>query len=449
MAAISVAPSRDVARAASRRSDLVSIHALLAELRRADPSFQLATTKDGLSRGGVLSAGLLVSLLLVLVADAGRHGYQTLLDDFWEDARTAGIALPAERAPAAASFCNARKRLRPEVVLAALHLVAGRVLARRSGRRFFAVDATRRNVRRSAELWSACRSVRWSGSPQVQVSVLYELDAELPCNVEVGPFDASERAQCLAHLAHLRAGDVLILDRGYPGFELLREIGARGIDFIARIATSSTFPAVERFLASGRNDAVIEIAPSARFRRSRPKQEHIPLRVRAVRLAGPDRRPVVLLTSLSRAHFARSALMRLYRRRWRIEEHFKLLKCGSFGQGQMHAKSLAGVRQEIFAQALHVAITRLLATAASHGPRSASPAADHVHLKDAVHALGRVLVQVLLCRNEQRIAAVIAQLRQRMLRRARPPRPGRAHPRRSFRPCSKWASTGRRGTTTR
>lgn len=425
------------------------MRALLAEIRRDDRGFRVATTAGGLSRGGVLSAELLVSLLLHLVADAGRNGYQTLLDDFWDEAQSAGIELPSERAPAAASFCNARRRLRPEVVLAVLRRVTGRLLRwRRAQRRFFAVDGSRQHVQRSEELWRECGGLRNSGSPQVQISVLFELDEQTPLNVEVGPFDASERDQCLAHLPYLRAGDVLVLDRGYPGFGLLWEMQGRRIDFAVRAACSSTFPALERFLASGRQDAIIEIAPSASFRRAHPKIEWVPLRVRAVRLKAHGRADIVILTSLTRREFPRSRLAKLYRRRWKIEEYYKLIKSRHFGSGQLHAKNFAGVKQELFAQALFVAITRLLAAAPSREDPT-DRARYPVHFKAAIKAVSGCLVELLLGDDAERIAILLARLRRRIHRRAQPPRPGRRFPRRSFLPSNKWCCTGPRRKTMR
>jgi hypothetical protein len=449
VATVIVASSRGEVTAAP--PDFVAVHGLLEELRRSDPGLRVATTAGGLSRGGALSAEILVSLLLFMAADAGRHGYQTLLDDFWEQARAAGIELPAQAAPAAASFCNARKRLRPEVVRATLRLVTQRLLAARGpGRRFLAVDGSRLNVQRSEELWSRCRGNPGSGSPQVQISVLLELSDEVPLNVEVGPFDASEREQCLAHLECLRPGDVLVMDRGYPGFSLLWELLRRGIDVVARCASSSTFPAVERFLASGRKEAQIEIAASAAFKRSHPKEPRAPLRLRAVRIAAPDGTASVILTSLPRGEFPRNKIAKIYRRRWRIEELFKVLKSRHFGPGQFHAKSFAGVRQEIYAQALYVAVTRLLAAAAS-APRTPDPAEPRaaLHLKDALHAVSRCLVELLLGNDQRRLADLLLRLRGRMRLRTHSQRPGRLNPRRSFAPCPKWCSTGRRGRTVR
>ena len=58
-------------------------------------------------------------------------------------------------------------------------------------------------------------------------------------------------------------------------------------------------------------------------------------------------------------------MARLYTKRWTIEEHYKLTQSPHFGQGFLHAKSVRGVEQEIYAQALLLAVTRHLAATAA------------------------------------------------------------------------------------
>lgn len=423
---------------------------LLIGLWRSEADLCAAAVPGGFTRAGVLSPGLLVTLLLFMVADAGRHGYQSLLDAFWEEAQRAGIDLPCGRAPSAPSFCNARKKLRPEALRGMLRTLAAGLLARDAtrwrGLRVFAVDGSRLCVQRSRTLWESCGAPQGGGTPQVQITTLFELFSEFPLDVEIGPFASSEREQILTHLDCLSPGDLLVLDRGYPSFGLLRELQRRGLHFAVRVPCSSTFPAVESFLASGRCDAEIEIAPSWDFKYAHPAQEHLPLRLRAVRLKGPDGRDTVILTSLARVDFSSDEVAQLYRRRWRIEEHYKLVKSEHFGQRQFHAKTLAGVAQEIYAQALLVVVTRSLsASALAHAPAANPPAKTRVHVKAALGAVGRRLVELMLDPDADRLAALLHRLQAAIHRRLQRLRPRRACPRRSFKPSSKWHANGRRG----
>jgi len=424
---------------------------LLARSFESEVDLCASAVEGGFTRSGVLSPPLLVTLLLYMAADAGRHGYQSVLDAFWDEARRDGLDLPCARAPAAASFCNARKKLRPQALRGMLRTVAGGLLARDArrwrGMRVFAVDGSRASVGRAEELRRDCGGPTGGGTPQVQISTLFELFGEVPLDVDVAPFAASERAQALTHLDCLRPGDLLVLDRGYPGYDFLRALLARGLGFAARTPTARTFPAVEAFLACGALDAEIEIAAGRDVVRAHPGEVLPPLRVRAVRLKRFDGSAVVVLTTLPREGFSRKDVAALYRRRWRIEEHYKLVKSGHLGQGQFHAKTLDGVRQEICAQALLVVVTRSLAAAAAGGRarRAVMRPAARVHVKAAVAAVASRLVALLLADDSRRLAELLAAIAERIRRRVEPTRPGRSCPRRSFKPCSKWHANGRRG----
>ncbi len=66
-----------------------------------------------------------------------------------------------------------------------------------------------------------------------------------------------ERSTILRLLDSMQAGDVLLLDRGFPSRRLLHELVARGIHFVIRMTASGTkdFAEVERFLAGRSADA--------------------------------------------------------------------------------------------------------------------------------------------------------------------------------------------------
>ena len=147
-------------------------------------------------------------------------------------------------------------------------------------------------------------------------------------------------------------------------------------------------------------------------------------------------------TTLSQETFSTDEIRAIYRLRWEIEEYYKLVQAPYFGQGEFHARSPHGVEQEIFAQALFVAITRHLMAAAS-----ALHAAPYVAVsqKAAILALGKRLTLLALDRNSRRAARTLAELVLRIASARQPLRPGRSFPRRSFQPLPHWRPKGRRG----
>lgn len=439
----------------SRATSFVATHAggardLLQGIWESEFDLASSAVPGGFTRQGIFSPDLLVILLLYMAASGGQHGYQTLLDLFWDDAAKSGFELPCDKPPTAPSLCNARKKLRPSAVRSMLRSVARAVIERQAprwrGLRVLAVDGSRLCVQRSKRLWQECGGPTGGGTPQVQITTLFELFSELPLDVDVGPYRASEREQLLSHLECLDRGDLIVLDRGYPGFGLLKTLRERGIHFVVRVPTSSTFPAVERFLASRRCDREIVVDPSRDYVCAHPGVEHEPLRLRAVRLKTPGG-SVAILTSLPRKRATRKHIGELYRLRWRVEEYYKLIKSDHFGQRQFHAKYLAGVRQEIYAQALLVVLMRSLAASATH-PQAELGARSTIHVKSTIALVARHLLDLMWSDDDQ-LNVLVQRVHEHVRRRYRPPRPSRSCPRRSYKPYPRWHAHGRRGKSLR
>ena len=284
-----------------------------------------------------------MTLLLFMAGNGRRLGYRHLLDAFWDDAAVAGVPLPMEEPVSAPAFCQARAKLSSEFVRSLSHRLANRFEST------FAQDS----------YWRGRRYC-----PQIKVSMLFNVVSKAPVDVAVGRCRNSERAQLTEdHLSLTKPGDVLVLDRGLDA----------EVDVVARVSTKSTFPAVQEFLESGGQDRRIVIQPTC----SVPASE-LPLHLRAVRSKRPSGDDIVLLTTLDKkAGFTRADIEELYRMRWEVEEHYKVLKSDYMGRGQLHSRSAAGVKQEIASIALFHSLSRFfLAAAAEHVDGS---------LREAVH----------------------------------------------------------------
>lgn len=404
----------------------------------------LRRTKRDFSRAGPLSPDVLVTLLLFMVADANRRGYRHVLDAFWDEAQSFGLALPSDVPISAPAFSTARAKITPELMRALIHKAADEFDAkfgaglRWCGRRVFAVDGSKINVQRGDELSRAFGTPDGTYCPQVLVSTLFDLVAKVPHDVVVAPYATCERQEMVRLLDRVKPGDVLVLDRGYPSFEVLWMLQDAGIDFVIRVPVSSTFKAVDEFLQSGGDDYRILVAPPS----GHPMRDRGPIEVRALRIMVPDSEPTVLLTSLRRSEFSKAQLADVYHRRWEIEEFYKLTKGDYLGQGQFHAQSSNGVRQEIHAVALFVSVTRYLMAAAADEHdipyESLSP-------KAGILGLAAYVTRLLLAGDADSIGSALERLLQRIVRTRDRQRPGRRAPRRSFKPTRKWGPGGRRG----
>jgi len=162
--------------------------------------------------------------------------------------------------------------------------------------------------------------------------------------------------------------------------------------------------------------------------------------VRVVNLAEPDEEPFTLLTDLLDPAYTAADLDDLYHLRWKVEELYKLEKGDYLGQGQFHAKALPGVKQEVYAFGLFVAISRtFMATAANaHGVSFAN-----LSQKRAILAVASYITRLALEAAPMAMQGVLSRLLERIARNIDPPRPGRSLPRRSFRPRPPWGARGK------
>ena len=304
------------------------------------------------------------------------------------------------------------------------------------GRRLLAVDGQRRFVQASDDLLRFGRPGD-AHYPMIHVTTLFDVVSKVPHAVEVGAYGADERTQLLAVLHRAEKGDVLVLDRGYQSFDVLAALHMSDVDFVVRLPASGTFKAVVEFLATGASEGVVLVEPTADS--SMPDMEPLPVRI--VVVARGDGPPWVLATSLPAAEFPAAAVEEAYALRWDIEEFHKLLAGDYFGQGFFHARTAEGVRQEVYAQALFVALTRTLMAAAA---AVADAPFGRLSQKAAVVAVGDHLARLVLRQPPERARAGLSLLLARIARARDAVRPPRSVQRRSFLPARKWGPAGRR-----
>ena len=220
---------------------------LIDGLLSSDESASFRVRRRDFSRSGPLSPEIMVTLLLFLVADAGRRGYQALLDAFWDECRSFDLPLPTERPVSVSAFCQARMKIEPDLIRRLLHDFVLSFEAqhgqdfRLKGHRVIACDGSKVSVRRSDELWDALGGPKGGHCPQMLLSTLCDVLSGVALDVAVAPTDCSERAELLGMLDQLRAGDILVLDRGYPSREIFSELRRRGIHFVIRNPASRSY----------------------------------------------------------------------------------------------------------------------------------------------------------------------------------------------------------------
>ncbi len=377
-----------------------------------------------------------------MVADNKRRGYRHLLPTFWDEAEGFGVKLPTDEPVSAASFCNARHKITSALLRHMLRALAQDSIPRLGssqrwlGRRVFAVDGTKITLQRSRDLAREFGVPESGHCPQALVSVLLDVCTKAPVDLQISPFASSEREHLLALLPSLEAGDVLVLDRGYPSHEVFQELVANEIDFLVRVPASHTFAAVDGLRESPGDDYLYIFDPPEG---SPESWTALKLRVLQITIDGSTS---YFVTSLRRKDATRVQIAQLYHLRWQAEEFYKLMKGDYIGQGQFRSKSPEGIRQEIHALVLFLAIARVLMLTAA---RAARVDYNSLSQKAAVLGLARYLTRVLLETRPERALDHVQHLLRHALTAREKPRPGRRAPRISYRPRLRWGATGRCG----
>ncbi len=281
--------------------------------------------------------------------------------------------------------------------------------------------------------------------PQCLVSTAYDVFRRFPVARTVVSIHGSEREEALNLLPSIRPGAVLLFDRGYPSYHLIRSLrdNYNGY-FIFRCPAKSTFPAVEKFVRSGRQEGYILLHPSNSYvkglsRRQRKKANVIQLRI--IRLVSPDGTVSVLLSNLlNQSRYPGEDIVDLYFRRWELETNYRNEKV-VLEIEQFHGKSPNSIRQELFAVTIMSVIARTLMVLTSRVHRSSTA---EFQFKNAIMTLAGEAA-VLAPDDPDKAVAILSEILAAISRVKyyRPKRPRVSQPRVTKRPNNKWCS-GRR-----
>jgi hypothetical protein len=244
------------------------------------------------------------------------------------------------------AFAQARKLLPQRFWVALIVLLTERFLARHDARtrfrgfRLICLDGTCLDL----ENWKPLRDFfgtvsNGKGRRQAQARlVMLQLPlVRLPWRYELGPITEGERTVATRLLGHLRANDLVLMDRGFFSYGLFRQVEQAQAHFAVRAMAGVKFTSVEALSDGSR---LVDWTPSDRQWRKAGLPKTIRLRVIDYQIKGF--RPGVIVTSvldadqIDREAWVGLALVDdtgrvlrgagLYHRRWEIETTYFEMK---------------------------------------------------------------------------------------------------------------------------
>jgi hypothetical protein len=393
-----------------------------------------------------LTLEITLALLLNMVRPGERLGYQKVIDRFFSDT---GLAFPGDeivKPPDKAAFQRARKKIPPEVLqlIFAKACEYAQILAQRptkltwNGFRVCAIDATKKNLPYSEELLDFFEAPHQAHFPQMVTGVLFDVLAKLPLNYMRAPFHTPEREMAMALIRELGLGDLLLLDRGSPSYEMCLALIKQGIDFLIRLPKNGMFKEVGDFLARGKRDGKVTLYPPAHLVKAYPDAHFQPLtlRVVAVSIPGSQEKAIFITTLLERQKYPPRALRNLYHLRWQEEEFFKTIK-EHLRAEEFRGKSVQLIDQELLSTYLYYILTRIMMLEAA---RQHELPVEDLETKSSLMAVARYLDRLLLADTLEQCQKLTWLCLAEITWRKYHPRPGRKFPRKSKSRHGKWAN---------
>jgi hypothetical protein len=201
--------------------------------------------------------------------------------------------------------------------------------------------------------WTSGKTAEIQGErPYALASVLYDVLNRVALDATLGQAKAYEIDLAVAHLSHTRSGDLLTMDRNYPSYRLLAELGRHGRDFAVRCSAASFAEARRMLKGEGADSQVVTLTPCAGQMPSiRERGLPLSLKVRLVRVLLSTGEYEVLVTSLlNDSRYPTEGFLELYHLRWGIETFYGLLKT------RLELENFTGISAEAVRQDFHATV---------------------------------------------------------------------------------------------
>jgi len=397
------------------------------------------------SRVRRLSLEITLALMLNMVRLGERVGYQKVIDRFFSETGLAFYHQKVVNPPDKAAFYRARKKIPVEVcqILFAEAVAYAQALARQHEKltwksfRLYAIDSTKKNLPDSEELRDFFEGPHHAHFPQMITGVLFDVLAKLPLNYMRAPFNTPEREMALVLLQELGPGDLLVLDRGYPGYQMFHAVIAQRADFLVRLPKAGLFQEARAFLARGKRDGKITVSPPKKLLRENPNENYPPLTLRivVVSIPGTAEDAVFITTLLDSKKYPRRALRNLYHYCWSEEEFFKTIKKHLRAE-EFRGKSVQFIDQELLSTYLYYILTRIMMLEAA---RQQDLPVTELETKAALVAVARYLDRLWIAETLDQCQELLRRCLAEIFWRKYRPRPGRTFPRKSKSRHGKWA----------
>ena len=195
-------------------------------------------------------------------------------------------------------------------------------------------------------------------------SVFYDVLNHQVIDSTIQPNNTSEKKCAAQHLQYSDENDLIIYDRGYPGFWLYALHTKLKRKFCMHAKTNQCL-LVKKFINSNKKQSVVTYFPNKPSIKTceENKLSTAPISLRLVRVDLPNGVKVLITNLMDSEVYEAKLFKALYHQRWGIEENYKRLKQW-LEIKNFSGKSALSVQQDFYAKILASNLTALMTMAA-------------------------------------------------------------------------------------
>jgi hypothetical protein len=297
------------------------------------------------------------STMAVLILQKSVKSLQVKLNEFFDHIQDSTVT--------AGAYTQARANLSP-LLFKDLNRecytegwYADGVYKRYKGHRLLAIDGSKIRLPESASVREEFGTIRiknqhgegsYTGG---QCSVMYDVLNECILDSELAPGRTSELELALGHIEFCKKEDLILFDRGYPGYELFATLQHKNVDFVCR-CSKTAFGAVQDFISQTEEwDKIVTLSPGKDVK-SKVAQKRLPvaIKIRLVKIILSTGETEILATSLlERSKYPLTDFSDLYALRWGVETFFNRIK-NRLSLENFSGKTAIAVKQDFYSTIL-------------------------------------------------------------------------------------------------
>ncbi|MFH1136919.1 MAG: transposase [Pseudomonadota bacterium] len=164
--------------------------------------------------------------------------------------------------------------------------------------------------------------------PMARVLQLFDVNKKFTLDAIIAPFSIGEREPASLHAFQRRPTGLLLLDRGYASFQLLKIMLHTGVNYRARVKRNQ-WTAVQSFFEFSQLDTMVIISPNTEAKKQRRELwlDVTPINIKLIRIESSGGEVEILATSLTDTNiFKYDQFKELYHYRRPIEDDYKVMK---------------------------------------------------------------------------------------------------------------------------